>query len=135
MNSITIAPATHVIITYSKIHYFITQEEHDRLQDLGFDQAIVVNGNTIMGRNISDVMTTQKYYETFPDKVPDTIRYPRDDKYQSLPERTSSKNGLASLIRGIKSYVDESTSRGEKPVNAQAIMDRMVKKYNHLYRK
>lgn len=60
---------THVIITYTKSHHFITAGQQAALVDLSSDQFIEIDGNKIRGSSIAEVITVEKYRETYPDKT------------------------------------------------------------------
>lgn len=59
---------THVIITYKGSHHFITSQQEQALTRLTNDSQIRIDGNTIRGGDIAEVLTTEKYYESFPEK-------------------------------------------------------------------
>lgn len=68
MNELSTNIKTHVIITYNNSHHFITIRQNEALKNMGKDDRIEIDGTTIKGGNISEVMTLEKYYETYPEK-------------------------------------------------------------------
>lgn len=66
--NLTTEVKTHVIITYKGSHHFITSHQEQALSHLTNDSQIRVEGNTIRGGDIAEVLTTEKYYETYPEK-------------------------------------------------------------------
>ncbi len=66
--NLTTEVRTHVIITFSKSHHFITQKQNDWLVNQGRDIKFTVDGNSITTNNIAEILTIEKYYETYPDK-------------------------------------------------------------------
>lgn len=71
---------THVIITFSKSHHFITSKQNDWLIRQGKDVKFTVEGSSVTTNNIAEILTIQKYYETFPDKQPKTYGQPYSEQ-------------------------------------------------------
>jgi hypothetical protein len=98
---------THAIITFSGVHYLITAEQELALRSKGNNEDIIINGNTLRVKNISDILTLEKYYETYPDRKPDIL-----PEYKQLPEWTINrymqrKSCLQKMINGFKQYIAE----------------------------
>lgn len=74
---------THVVKTYSGGTYFINNSQHQQLTRLGVNDNITLEGCIIKGRNISEILTTAKYYEMHPDKRPVNENY----TYNNFSER------------------------------------------------
>lgn len=107
---------THVIITYTGGHYKITEQQEKILQRVGQDQIIEVEGNKIKGRNISEVMTIEKYHETFPNKKPEYHNYPKLPEYEeNIFTKSKRIKSLESIIAGFKKHF------GNKQIPSQSI--------------
>jgi len=118
-------PKTHVIITYSKGIYFITQKQNERIGTLGLDSEIIIDGNTVKLRAISEIQTVEKYNELNPTKNINTHYSDNSEYNKILKEKKSwstdryireSKNALQGIIKGLKRYINSSNYKGtEKP--------------------
>lgn len=62
------------IITYSKVHHKITQEQKDKIMDAQFTRMNMPDGSVVSNGNIAEIVTEMKYFETYPDKRPDSVR-------------------------------------------------------------
>jgi hypothetical protein len=126
MNELSTDVKTHVIITHSGGYYPITTEQNTRLEMVGLNDLIEIDGNKIKGSSIAEVMTVSKFYDTHPNKKPEPKK---DDfaKYESLAERVPVE-GLPSLIRGLKRAIDQFRAEGHEPVKALVLLDRYEKK-------
>lgn len=107
---------THAIITYAKTHYLLTAEQEKALRDVKSNSKFTIEGSTIMGSNIAEVMTISKYYETYPDKRPQRV-----DRFKELPGlgisgtiKLAKGDALKGMIRGIKNYIDSDRYQGGK---------------------
>lgn len=69
MTGLSTEVKTHVIITHSGSHYFVTAEKERKLELVGLDDLFDVDGeNKIKGSSIAEVVTVAKYYELYPEK-------------------------------------------------------------------
>lgn len=112
---------THVIITFTKAHHFITNVEHDLLRSLGAREIFeTADGNQINASNIAEIMTVEKYYDTFPDKsgvkVQDNFPHEEFKGYSGIIDSTG-KTALNSLVKGFKKHGKESNPIYQKIVN------------------
>ena len=105
---------THAIITYSKTHYLITDEQNNDLMEKTLDDILLVDGNAIKVRNIAEVMTISKYYESYPDKRPQRI-----DEFKNLDGMgfggviaNSRETALKGIIKGLKRYIESDKYQG-----------------------
>jgi len=64
----------YYIITYSKVHHKITQEQKDKIMDAQFTRMNMPDGSVVSNGNISDILPEAKYFEMFPDKRPEETR-------------------------------------------------------------
>jgi len=101
---LTTNPKTHVIIFYDKTTLAITAKEEQLLFSTGQD-FVRVNGQVIAVKNISKVLTTQEYYQQYPDTRP--ANYERSDgsNEEHLPD-------VQYLIAEIKKEVAKPDGRG-----------------------
>ena len=132
MNEISTQIKTHVVITYNDSHYFITMGQNNALKNLGTNDRIEIEGNSIKGSNISEVMTIEKYYETYPKKIAygqPTSNY----DFKDFRSETLSRNGLASMIKGLKKAVAEFRAEGKEPLKALELLTKAEKRYQEKY--
>ena len=59
---------THWIITHKDSHHQITSEQESKLANIGLDDLINIDGNSIKGSSIAEVLTNEKYKLTYPDR-------------------------------------------------------------------
>jgi hypothetical protein len=99
---------TYVVITIAGAHYPITSSQRDTIMRMEMDQEVIIDGCTVKLRHISEIMTTQKYYETYPKKRPAFT-----DNYKQLPgmgmagviKQAKRKDMLEGIIKGLKNYI------------------------------
>lgn len=77
----------YVLITYSDSHHFITQRQHDILVNTPIEGMIKLEDAAIQAKNIAEIITVEKYYETYPQKKPQYYNEPGTnwkDIYQEI---------------------------------------------------
>lgn len=134
MNEITTDVKTHAIITHSKAHYFITSTQEKALVKLGMDDRIAIDGNLIKGSSIAEVMTLEKYYETYPGRkpVPEPMNpFPKITVDFRSPNL--SQNGLTQMIKGIERAIAEFRAEGKEPLKALKLLEKAKKSYREKY--
>ena len=62
----------YYIITYTKTHYEITEEQNQRLKSLKLEDELILEGCTLKVKNIAEILSESKYYEQYPDKRSET---------------------------------------------------------------
>jgi hypothetical protein len=135
MSEIVIEVKTHVILTHSGSTYFITGTQERKLVNVGRDDRINIDGNSIKGSSIAEVMTISKFYETYPEKRP----APKPaNEFPALPpidfrSDKLSRNGLAAMIRGIRRAVDEFRAEGKEPLKALELLAKAEKTFKEKY--
>lgn len=77
---ITTELKTHAIVTHSGAHYFISQQQNENLRNVGLNDLFEIEGNKIKGSSIAEVMTLEKYYETYPQKKQEFLGQPAKDE-------------------------------------------------------
>jgi hypothetical protein len=108
-------PKTHVIVTFTKTHYFITQKQYDAINQLSVDghtDSVEIDGSRIFFKNIADIPTLDKYRESFPDKVSDTHQ-----PYSEPPKETGKLfegDALAKLIEVLEKDYDKHKTEGRR---------------------
>lgn len=100
-------PLTHAIITYSKSHYFLTNEQNEYLKRIPLTGSIEINGNIIKAANIAEIMTMAEYWHQHETRE-EHINYPELPKI--IPATFSKQRtirALESIIRGFKQHFGE----------------------------
>ena len=123
---ITTEVKTHVILTHSGGNYFITAQQNDKLRFVGLNDLFEVEGNRIKGSSIAEVMTTEKYYETYPEKKP-ARGINQFDNFPAFTEQIPI-NGMPSMVRGLTKFINEQKAQGIETPNAMNLLERWVKK-------
>lgn len=127
---------THVIITYTKSHHFITAGQQAALVNLSGDQFIEIDGNKIRGSSIAEIMTMEKYRETYPEKAPynygqPPTPLPPDARilYKSVEQKMSErKSWLEAGLRGLKKAQAKFRAEGRPSPNCDEMIRRLEKK-------
>ena len=68
--NLTTKQKTHVLISFTGSHYAIDADQEIRLRKTGANDNININGSIVKGKNIAEILTMKKYYETHPNKKP-----------------------------------------------------------------
>jgi len=131
MTQLTTNVKTHVIITFSGSHHFINATQEKRLQSLSKDDQIEIDGNTIFIKSISEIITVNKYYQTFPDrKEQDTAYTAKPKHYETLINRIHKEGeAFKGLLKGLKRFCDGNP----KSLKANKFYQEQLKKYNLKY--
>lgn len=61
----------YYLITFTKVHHKITQEQKDKILGAEFTRMNMPDGSMVTNNNISDILPESKYFEAFPDKRPE----------------------------------------------------------------
>lgn len=113
---------THAIITYTKTHYLINAKQHEALKTLGGGEEIVIEGNRVKGNNIADIMTIEKYYETYPAKRPEQpsrnfSQELRDlEEKKQLERKSYPKGGLLGKVKEQSWWMDSTIEVFKKDI-------------------
>ena len=106
---------SHAIVTYTGVHYFLTSQQELILRDKKLDEEIDIEGCLLKVKNIADILTIEKYYETYPQRKPTDV-----DKYKTLEGlgydgivKFADGEALQGMIKGLKRYI---ASTPENPV-------------------
>jgi hypothetical protein len=109
---------THVIITFNKNKYFITDRQHEQIKQMSDNQKFNVNGETINTSSIAEIISVERYSDnekTYHSNYSMPIF--RSSIFGSI-KRESAKR---SMINGFKQHF----SGREMPENAKKILKRM----------
>lgn len=122
-----------VIIFHDKSQKFINQNQHNAIFKAHSNpnvKTIEIDRSMYFIASMSKILTLEEYYIEYPDKKPERKFENQFTKYEGVEQMANSKNGLESLIRGLKKFIDESFVETPK---AQEHLDRMIKKYERQY--
>lgn len=114
----------YVILTYTGFHYFISRDQERKLRTLGQGDEMEINGNVVKMRNISDIVTLDKYYERFPDRKPEQRSiFSTEEKW--IPRTKQKKiRVLDQILKGFNKHFSRDTDR-ELPPPSMALRRRM----------
>lgn len=90
----------HFLITYTKVHHELTEEQRDKIMNVDFTEMWIGN-SLIKLSNISDILDEQKYYETFPKKRPTETRDDFADRGYSQQIRRPTKRAAELMKKGF----------------------------------
>lgn len=115
---------SHAIITYSKIHHLVTEDQAIKISMLPPDGEAMLDGQLLKRNNIADIITIENYYKNFPQKKDQQSLLPQNDP-KLLEERPLGINGvirqtnnvfaLDQIARGIKKYMSSTESNPVRP--------------------
>lgn len=122
MNELSTNLKTHVLITYNDSHHFINFKQNEALKNLGKDDRIEIDGSTIKGSNISEVMTLEIYYKTYPDLKPDPFEYSSQPQtnYKEMHDKivnkvySWSRDKRIATLKKLEIYMREHKTVGYK---------------------
>lgn len=136
MNEIIIQKDYGVIVFHDKTTKFIDEDQFNALvvAYTNPNQTKLSIGNNLYSKSsISKILSLEEYWKEYPQAKPEPKRVNQFDKYDSIIQTTDSRNGLASLIKGLKRFIDKQNAKNIKTPKAQFELDRMVKKYELRY--
>lgn len=104
----------YYVITYSKVHYPITEEQNNVLKTLKLGSEIELDGCSVKVNNIAEILTEEKYYEAYPDKRPETTP-DNFSKYEDvIKNKHVSKRAKELMMQGfLKQRVEVGRTREE----------------------
>ena len=116
---------TNVIVFTDGSNKFITKEIADKIVKITITPQLKVEGITI-GNNyikltqIAKLLTTEEFYEQYPDKRSDPrLNYLGDNYYQGDGKKLKYNriNALKGMIKGLQEYIDSRQYKGtDKPL-------------------
>lgn len=107
---------THAVITWTKVHYLLTQSQWDALQLMEPDSEIQIDGGWLKANNIADRLTIDKYYETYPDKRPEEVRNDFKENYGNLTQGSYTDRAKAIMK---KAFIEQQLSVGHTQEEAE----------------
>lgn len=122
----------YFIITMSKNHHEITQEQKESLMRVDASQVELSDGSIVKINSISEILPEEKYYQTFPDKRPTETRNDFEEKYSQYSRsgsdqiRKPTKRARELMLEGMKKYI------GENPGNNKNALE-MYNKFMEAY--
>jgi hypothetical protein len=131
-NGVSTQVNTHVIVTYTKSHHFITHSQYEALPDLGSkDWFQSSDGSRITGGNIAEVLTIEKFYEVHPDLKPAVEFHRTDELMKELgfagTLEAVADNGLKamqSFVEGLKNSIRYMQDNKQPTSNAEKLLKR-----------
>lgn len=127
--------AEYVIITFSGFHHFITAEQEKKLRSLPMTATLELESGSINPKNIAEVVTSETYYQRYPDKRPRTeptnfsrIPSPRPSSYSKERQKKKRRNRLEKMRDGFLKGVfhPDNMTEGQKVMYDQ--MEQALKK-------
>ncbi len=120
-----------VIMTYSGIHYIVEEEKALNISSLAPDGEVMLDGNLVKYKNISDIISLDKYIESFPDKRPQYF-----DRYKNIESygfdgtiKHAKGDALKGMIKGLKNYISGDQYQGTNaPLELLEKMENKLKK-------
>ncbi len=118
----------YYIITMSKVHHKITQEQKESLMSIDASQVELEDGSVVKINSISDILPESKYYQTYPDKRPDETRNDFEDKYGDIGnQQVRNPTGKAKeLMRA--GFIAQQMSTGKTKEEASFNFDELKQK-------
>ena len=107
MQSLLTNLKTHAVITFTNVHYLINQSQYSFLSRAGKGEEITVDGNLLKTNNIADILTLEKYYETYPEKKP-LVYQPLPDYERVVYNKQQLIKALSEIIKGFKKHSPQS---------------------------
>lgn len=126
---------THAVILVGDIHHLIGKETNSMLEQAGLDDFVELDdGSKIKPSAIMDIMPITKYYEQYPDKKPAPKFEDKTINIQDFRSTALSRNGLESMIRGIKRSIEEfQKENGFEPMKSTELLQKALSAYKDRY--
>lgn len=123
--NLTTEVKTNVIITFTKSHYFITDQQNERLKKLSLTDKIEINGNMVSIGNIAEIQTIEEYYKQHPEKEWQEPRNAFKENYGDidLNKTINRPNAIKGIIRDLKQFIAEQEFKGVKPLKALELLE------------
>lgn len=120
----------YAIITYSGVHYLITAEQELALRDKHLDEELEIDGSILKVKNISDILTIEKYHETYPQRTPGR-ELPEFNKLPGMGMegiiKNSHETAIKGMVAGLKKYISSDRYQGtEAPLELLKQMEKKL---------
>lgn len=131
---------SQVIIFHDGSKVFITDNQAESVIQMsgGQSKGIKINGNYYTFSSISKIVSTQEYYNQYPDQVPDhrsEVFTETTQPYESVEQQLEShKNQFKGVLKGLKQYIDEEITKGNKPLVAIKTYQEKLDKYKQKFK-
>ena len=96
-----------MVITYTGIHHEINEGQAIEIAKLETDGEIFIGGNMLKRKNIADIVSMNKYYESYPNKRPAYV-----DKYKDFMGigmgyniKKVPYNALLEIKKGLEKHI------------------------------
>lgn len=138
-NEITTEVKNYIIVFFDKSKLWITQGDYDVLQAAYSDpdaKMVQLGSSTYNLSGIDKILTMEEFYEAYPDQRPDPLSSKNFEKPDDVPDYRGeklSRNGLASMIKGMQGAIEEFRANGHEPVKAIGEQAKLIKKYERQY--
>lgn len=112
MNELSTDIITHVVMTHSKMKYFITQKQYDALLELSSsgEKGVDIQGEFVAFSSIAEIPFVETYYERFPDQrpQPEMPQFVINNSI-SIAEifHTADTDGKEKMIEGLQKFCSE----------------------------
>lgn len=132
-------PITNVILTPAGTHHLISKKTNDFLSQASLDDMIELDDKTKIKLTMATiVLTLEEYYNQFPNKRPDPLSHNEPSSLfarDPIDFRSSElgRNGLASMIKGIKRAITEFRAESKEPTKALKLLAKAEKSYKEKY--
>lgn len=138
MNQLSTEREYAVILFHDKSEKYINEREYQSLLKATENpqiKSVSINGNLLSLGGINKVLTLEEYYTEYPERKPNagygqpTSNY----NFEDFRSEQLSKNGLASMIKGIKKAIAEFRAKGKEPTKALELLSKAEKSYKQRY--
>lgn len=126
---------THAIITFSKVHHLVTEDQAMKISMLPPDGEAMIDGKPplIKRNNVADIITIEQYYRNFPQKKDQQSLLPKNDPklleakgIDGIIRDTNSVFALEQIKKGLEKYIKSFKYKGTDA--PQGIIDQINKK-------
>lgn len=128
---------THFVITYAKTHFPITDEQNEILRGLSPDDEIDLDGSYVRIKNIAEILSESKYYETYPDRRPPETQNVFQEQYGDInkqirqPTQRAKELMKQGFLRGYMKTWGGSQENAEKRFHETVLNGPMDNKIYH----
>jgi hypothetical protein len=130
-------PITNVVLTPAGTHHLISARTNYILSQASLDDMIELDDKTKIKLTMATIiLTLEEYYNQFPEKriQPQGYGQPASNyDFKDFRSETLSRNGLASMIKGIKKAVAEFRAEGKESLKALELLTKAEKRYKEKY--
>jgi hypothetical protein len=136
MNEIIIQTDYGVIVFHDKTTKYIDEDQFNNIVVAYTNPNITkltIGQNLYSKSSISKILTLDEYWKEYPKAEPIQKFDNQFKKYEGIEQIADTKNGLASMIKGLKRFIDKQYVKGINTPNAQGHLDHLMKAYDRQY--